>query len=101
MERLEAGGLILGVMRTPVPYEQGSVTIGKGDMVCLFTDGVSEAMNSRGDEFGEERIETILREAGSATVLALRRSIVDAVTDWSGTAAQTDDITLVLFRRLS
>ncbi len=99
VERLEEGGLILGVMPTLNPYEQGSVTIGKGDTVCLFTDGVSEAMNSPGVEFGEERIETILREARAMPVPALRRSIVDAVTTWSGTGGQTDDITLVLFRR--
>jgi sigma-B regulation protein RsbU (phosphoserine phosphatase) len=99
IEELDAGGLILGVMPTGRPYEQGTVTLAPGDTVCLYTDGVSEAMNPAGVEYGEERIETILATSRTIGLDAVRRSIVDAVTDWSGTAGQSDDITLVLLRR--
>jgi sigma-B regulation protein RsbU (phosphoserine phosphatase) len=98
-ERLDAGGLILGVMPTLRPYDQGSVTLGPGDTLCLFTDGVSEAMSPSGTEFGEERIETALRESRTTPLETLRRSIVDAVTGWSGAGVQSDDITLLLLRR--
>ena len=99
IERLDAGGLILGVMPTMRPYDQGTVTLRPGDTVCLYTDGVSEAMNPAGTEFGEDRIGAILRNSWTTPLDALRRSIVDAVTGWSGAAGQNDDITLVLLRR--
>jgi sigma-B regulation protein RsbU (phosphoserine phosphatase) len=99
IELLEEGGLILGVMPTTRPYDQGTVTVGPGDTLCLYTDGVSEAMNSAGVEFGEEKLQGLLREARTVPVDGLRRSIVDAVTGWSGAAGQSDDITLVLLRR--
>jgi sigma-B regulation protein RsbU (phosphoserine phosphatase) len=99
IEPLGEGGLILGVMPTTRPYDQGTVTVGPGDTLCLYTDGVSEAMNSAGVQFGEEKIEAILRGSRGSPVEGVRRSIVDAVTAWSGTAGQYDDITLLLLRR--
>ncbi len=99
LERLDEGGLILGVMPTMRPYDQGTVTLQPGDTICLYTDGVSEAMNPAGVEFGEDRLDRIVRNSRTTPLDALRRSIVDAVTGWSGAGVQTDDITLVLLRR--
>ncbi len=99
LERLDDGGLILGVMPTMRPYEQGTVTLEHGDTICLYTDGVTEAMNPAGEEFGEDRLDAIVRDSRTVPLDALRRSIVDAVTGWSVTGVQTDDITLVLLRR--
>lgn len=99
IELLEEGGLILGVMPTKKPYDQGEVVLAPGDTLCLYTDGVSEAMNSAGVEFGEGRVEEILRGSRTVPIDGVRRSIVDAVTGWSGAAGQSDDITLLLLRR--
>lgn len=99
LERLEEGGLILGVLPTLRPYREGGAVLGPGDAVCLFTDGVSEAMNPAGEEFGEERIGEILRERRAAPPAEVCRRIVDAVTRWSGSEAQADDITLLHLRR--
>ncbi|HLA69501.1 MAG TPA: SpoIIE family protein phosphatase, partial [Bacteroidota bacterium] len=62
VERLTSGGLILGVMKTVTPYEESVVTLSRGDMLFMYTDGVSEAMNDKGEDFTEERLEKVVRE---------------------------------------
>ena len=44
------------------PYEQETVTLGPGDLVLIFSDGVSEAMNSSGDQLGEDPIRSVLKK---------------------------------------
>ncbi|MEK6572676.1 MAG: SpoIIE family protein phosphatase, partial [Bacteroidota bacterium] len=51
-ERLEKGGMILGIMRTLIPYEEETVQLQSGDLLVMFTDGVSEAMNKNAEEYG-------------------------------------------------
>lgn len=99
VERLEIGGLILGILPTDTPYEQGIAKLGAGDTLLLYTDGVSEAMNTAGEEFGEERILSIMRKSHRTDVGEIQDTIVDAVTRFSGEAGQADDITLVVVRR--
>jgi serine phosphatase RsbU (regulator of sigma subunit) len=52
---LEAGGSVIGLMPN-CEFEQGQVTLARGDMVVAFTDGISEAMNADDEEWGEERL---------------------------------------------
>lgn len=61
IELLEKGGLLLGALPN-MPYEQATITLGDGDLVFLYTDGVSEAENPTGEMFGEARIKTLLSE---------------------------------------
>ena len=65
MDRLDKGGMILGVMKTAVPYEEGMVQLRDHDLLLLFTDGVSEAMSKEGEEYGEPRLEEVLHASGS------------------------------------
>jgi sigma-B regulation protein RsbU (phosphoserine phosphatase) len=98
VHRLDRGGMILGVLKTSVPYEQGKIHLAEGDILVLFTDGVSEAMNSAGVEYGEERLETILRAGAASTSQDLMRAIQKDVRSYAAEAAQSDDITLMVVR---
>jgi sigma-B regulation protein RsbU (phosphoserine phosphatase) len=59
VEPLEQGGVILG-MAPNLRYEQASIELAPEDFLLMYTDGVSEAMNPSGEEFGEERIRDLL-----------------------------------------
>ncbi|MBI1805183.1 MAG: PP2C family protein-serine/threonine phosphatase [Ignavibacteriae bacterium] len=95
-ERLDKGGIILGVMKARVPYLEGEVRFGSGDLLVLFTDGVSEAMNALDEEWGEERLEATAREYFHESPERILSSIVAAVKEHSRSVSQSDDITLVV-----
>ena len=88
--------MILGVLKTSVPYEEGLIHLQNGDHLVLFTDGVSEAMNNAGEEFGEERLEGLLAQADTLTAQDLMLAIQTDVRRHAAEAAQSDDITLMV-----
>ncbi len=98
VERLDKGGMILGVMETIIPYEEGSVDLCTGDLLVLFTDGVSEAMNIRSEEYGEDRLETVIRKAGGWGAQGLIDIIHQDITAHAEGAPQSDDITMMVIR---
>jgi phosphoserine phosphatase RsbU/P len=98
IERLEKGGLILGIMKAMIPYEEGEVTINPGDALIMFTDGVSEAMDVNGEEFEEERLEAVIRATSGQSSAVIQGAIIDAVKKHSTGAPQSDDITTVVLR---
>ncbi len=100
MCRLERGGMILGVVPTSVPYEQEVVPLRPGDCLVLFTDGVSEAMDPGGREYGEERLEAVLRQSIQASAAELVAAIHQDVLRHAASAQQSDDITLMVVRSL-
>ncbi|MCX6136059.1 MAG: SpoIIE family protein phosphatase, partial [Ignavibacteriales bacterium] len=65
IERLHEGGIVLGVVPHPPPYTEGEVILCVGDFVVMFTDGISEAMNTEGVDYTEERVEQFLRQLAS------------------------------------
>jgi sigma-B regulation protein RsbU (phosphoserine phosphatase) len=101
IERLDKGGIILGIMKTRVPYEEGEAKFSEGDTLVLFTDGVSEAMNVKGEEWGEEPLEEIAKQYLSQSPERLMAAIVDAVRLHSSNAPQSDDITLLVVKAIS
>jgi sigma-B regulation protein RsbU (phosphoserine phosphatase) len=76
---------------------EDEVSLNPGDTLLLYSDGVTEALNTAGDDFGEDRLVRTLRESGAPTARDLTREIVDAVSLFSG-AARMDDITVVAIR---
>jgi len=98
VHRLEKGGMILGVMETAIPYEEEAVHLSAGDILVLFTDGVSEAMSSDQEEYGEERLEAVIR----GNVDRDAQEIIDAVhadiLRHTKGALQSDDITMMVMR---
>jgi serine phosphatase RsbU (regulator of sigma subunit) len=93
VERLDAGGLILGVSKRAV-YEQGEVALEPGDRLLLFTDGLSEAFNGEDEEFGEERLAALVADSENATAEEIGRRVLRAVAEFSNNNFH-DDATLI------
>jgi len=94
VERLEAGGAVLGVFDDRV-YTQGRVPFARGDRLILFTDGISEARDAQGNEFGEDRLVQLAVEHRACSAPALQARLVDAVSRFTGGEFQ-DDATLIV-----
>src|SRR5438093_107511 len=95
---LETGGLLLGMLEDS-SYAQGVAELAPGNMLVLFTDGVTEAQRADGAMWGEERLVSTLREGACEPCAALVRRIVDAVRAFEGGERPSDDITLLIARR--
>ncbi|MFL6374469.1 MAG: SpoIIE family protein phosphatase [Pyrinomonadaceae bacterium] len=98
IEQLDSGGLPLGLMGF-AEYESSSVTLGQGDSVVIYSDGVSEANNLASDEFGMDRLKDVIRANVARPASAIRDKIESALSDFTGTAPANDDITLVIVKR--
>ena len=95
-DRLDKGGIILGIMKALVPYQEGEIPLRPGDVLVLFTDGVSEAMNEKDEEWEEARLEAVVRCHLLEPASKIVNEIVDAIRNHSVGVAQSDDITLVI-----
>jgi sigma-B regulation protein RsbU (phosphoserine phosphatase) len=96
--RLDRGGMILGVLRTSSAYEQDSVPLRSGDLLVLFTDGVSEAMSAESEEYGENRLEAVLRQSVGLSAQEVVAAIHQDVLRHAQGAQQSDDITMMVVR---
>ena len=96
MTKLEPTAPMLGAFEA-WDCAEDEVRLDPGDTLLLYSDGVTEATDSLGDEFGEDRLVRILREKGASTTADLVREIVNAVSAFSG-ASRMDDITVVAIR---
>ena len=94
--RLETGGSVIGLL--PQRYERGVFSHEAGDLVVLFTDGVSESMNARYEEWGEESLIELAKTCHGLPVLEGMRRILAAAQAFAAGAPQHDDMTLVLLR---
>ena len=83
-----------------VTYDTGTLTLAPGDLLALFTDGVTEAPAPDGEEFGADRLADLLRAYLDRPLDAALQAVLDALLDWSGPVAPHDDVTLVLARVL-
>ena len=92
--RLREGGPILGEF-PDAPYEQATVPFGAGDRLLIFTDGVSEAHGPGDQEFGEPRLEGLVRDSRGVSAPELRRRILSAVHDFRDRPLE-DDATLLI-----
>jgi serine phosphatase RsbU (regulator of sigma subunit) len=93
--RLEEGGVILGAFQESA-YGQGEIELRPGDRLVMFTDGVSEAVNGEGEEFGEERIVEASLRHRQLSAEALRHTLLDLVTEFCGDEFEDDATVLVV-----
>jgi sigma-B regulation protein RsbU (phosphoserine phosphatase) len=97
LERLEAGSLPLGI-DAQVHYECGTATLGAGDLLVIFTDGLIEAVNAKDEDYGEARLLEALRLASEASAGQTLKSLLAAVDAFVGATRQHDDITCLILR---
>lgn len=100
MEKLEEGGLILGIFKTVTPYAEASVTFLPGDVLVMYTDGVSEAMNQNNEQFTEERLEGVLKESTNLSAKEIIQKIQKELEIHTRATPQSDDITLLVLKVL-
>lgn len=94
---LTTGGTIIG-MFDHCQYEQETIQLRAGDLLIAYTDGVTEALNAFGDEFGEERLLDALQDAANLSAEETRDFIVKRVAEWCGSAPQHDDLTFIILK---
>ncbi len=82
-----------------VDYTSGSIRLAPGDLLCLFTDGITEGRKADREDFGEERLLALLRENTAIDARAVMAKIFEEVRGFTGRADPSDDMTLVLVRR--
>lgn len=99
VEQLTSGGLPLGMM-VMAEYEVGEVLLNNGDVLIVYSDGVSEANNLAEEEFGLERLIDVLKTNLSQSAAAIRDKVESALSQFTGTAPANDDITLVIVKKL-
>ena len=97
LEHLKEGGLPLGAF--PVSrYESGHTELRSGDALYIYTDGVVEAMDPSGAEYGEDRLATLVATLTTTTAAASLSRIFESVDRFAGAAPQYDDITCLVLR---
>ena len=96
--KLDKGGMILGVMKTVIPYLSETVQLERDDVIILFTDGVSEAMNKKGEEFSDDKLESLSLSLSGLPASQIISSIKDEVQAFTSGAMQSDDITLLVLK---
>ena len=95
--RLESGGPVMGIL-TLATYEQDRRALQPGDVLVLYSDGLGEATNAHGEEYGESRLrELLVREQGKSAD-EIRAAILGSVRGFLGTAVAHDDLTCVVAR---
>lgn len=100
LEKLEVGGLLLGIIKTQTPYQEGSVRFQSGDTLVMYTDGVSEAMDSEGRDFTEERLELALKRHGGLPAEEIIRRVQQELESHTKDTPQSDDITMLVLKAL-
>jgi sigma-B regulation protein RsbU (phosphoserine phosphatase) len=96
---LSDSGPVLGIL-PDAHFSDSTVTLEPGDILTLFTDGVTEQENESEEEFSPERLQRVIAEAGTETANSMVKDICSAVSSFSGEKEQADDLTVVVVKML-
>jgi putative ABC transport system permease protein len=94
---LNVGGMVLGLF-PDVDYDQASIDLQSGDVLLIFSDGVTEALNVSGEEFGESRLRQLLIDHHHASAQDLANEVAANLRTWTTGAPPHDDVTFVVMR---
>ncbi|MFH1861837.1 MAG: PP2C family protein-serine/threonine phosphatase, partial [bacterium] len=97
LEPLSEGGLILGILPDGI-YQQGFCTLHSRELLVLYSDGITEAMNSTGEEFGEQRLIRLLENHCQQDADSVLRATLQSVEEFC--SIPQDDVTLMIIKRL-
>jgi serine phosphatase RsbU (regulator of sigma subunit)/pSer/pThr/pTyr-binding forkhead associated (FHA) protein len=98
VEQLDVGGFPVGIMPFG-EYKEATVSLYAGDVMIVYSDGVTESVNERDDEFGEQRLIEVMQKNRTRTAAGIRDRIDEALTRFVGKAKSVDDLTLVIVKR--
>jgi serine phosphatase RsbU (regulator of sigma subunit) len=97
---LAAMGTVLGIL-PDLGYQEQRFRLEPGDLIAIYSDGVTEATNGEDEEFGAERLAELLIARRDETADDIVHAVNDALSDWTGGGPPEDDITLVVARRVA
>jgi hypothetical protein len=97
VQRLETGGPVLGLL-PDIAFQQGELFVKEGDLLVAFSDGVVEAIDPAGEEFGDARVLDAIRESFDSSPADIRTAILDRLRTFIKDAPVHDDETLVVVR---
>jgi sigma-B regulation protein RsbU (phosphoserine phosphatase) len=97
VEELPATGIALGAMED-FRYGQDSAALAAGDLIVLYTDGITEAMNGREEMFGTDRLLLAVRENSTRSSREIVDKVIGSVITFCGNQPQFDDITLMVIK---
>jgi serine phosphatase RsbU (regulator of sigma subunit) len=97
LECLGEGGVALGIVPA-ARYEDRPLTLHPGDILLLYTDGVTESLNAMKETFGQPRLEQALERLHDRPAQEILEGVVQAALDWSGEEGQSDDLTVVVVK---
>jgi sigma-B regulation protein RsbU (phosphoserine phosphatase) len=97
VERLEKGGLILGLFEHAT-FEEETISVAPGDLLITFSDGVTEALSASGEEYGEERLLACVETNRDRPVPELLEAVLASVRAFTVGAVQSDDVTALVLR---
>lgn len=97
LRELERGGAALGIL-TKTEYRTQHVALEAGDILCVYSDGLTEARNEHGEFFGDERFRKLLARLGTLDAGRIGEHLIERIRRYAGDASQHDDISLLLLR---
>ncbi len=95
IRELKTGGIVLGMM-LGTPFETETIEFKSGDTVVMYTDGITEAMDNNGDEYGEMRLQNIVKINRDKSAQDIIKAVSSDVKDFTHETPQSDDITMVV-----
>ena len=96
--RLTTGGVVLSILED-FPYQEETVHFGPGDILVIYSDGITEAINPDERAYGEQLLNDLLLEARNDTAAGIIERIIASVNSHAGQAPQMDDMTIVVVKR--
>ena len=97
LQRLETGGCVMGLFDTAA-YESAEVPCAPGDLLVVFSDGVTEAVNADGDELGDDRLHQCLEAVRDRPVWEVLTAVEREARAFAGSVALRDDLTVMVIR---
>jgi len=98
---LTEGGFIIGILDIEMNYEIGKVHLEKDDLIVLYTDGVTEALNINNEEYGDRKLQNVINSEKTKNPKEIIDSIKDSLLEFSKDVPQYDDITLIVLKKIS
>jgi sigma-B regulation protein RsbU (phosphoserine phosphatase) len=98
VDRLTKTGMALGVS-DEVTWQQKIIRMIPGDLLLLYTDGITEAQNRYGEYFGEQRLQEIARRKRGCLASELQKSVIEELNNFSGDTPRQDDVTIMVVAR--